>query len=252
MKRIFAAVLVLMLAVLISVPVLAESTTMDGWSVRFTEGQEMVQDFGESNDKRTTNSLNHALDDELKGMQPGDDITFVLTLKNENKDTTRWYMTNEVLDSLEDNSANSATHGGAYTYRLVFNGPGGETVLFDSETVGGDAQVTRREGLNEATASLEDFFYLDTLKQGESGTVTLHVALDGETQGNDYQDTLADLKMNFAVELESSGTPNNPGTVVKTGDEYKLVPYYIAMGVSGILFLVLAVDSIRRRKEDAA
>ena len=48
------------------------------------------------------------------------------------------------------------------------------------------------------------------------GIITLEVALDGETQGNSYQDTLADLQMNFAVELRddlpTQPTPNHTGT----------------------------------------
>lgn len=39
--------------------------------------------------------------------------------------------------------------------------------------------------------------------------VTLKVVLDGETQGNTYQNTLASLQMNFAV--EKAGIPDNPG-----------------------------------------
>ena len=256
MKKLLSMFLVLALAFLLGGTALAESTVLDSWSVSFTADEKMVQDFGAGNENRTVNGLNRAVDDEVRGMQPGDDITITLVLKNENKDTTRWYMTNEVLDSLEDNSANSATAGGAYTYRLTYSGPGGDETLFDSDTVGGDEVVANREGLNEATSSLEDFFYLDTLAQGQTGTITLRVALEGETQGNAYQATLADLSMNFAVEKTSEPEPSPPNptptpTIVVTGDDYELVPYYIAMAISGLLFMLLAVDGIRRRKKEA-
>ena len=74
------------------------------------------------------------------------------------------------------------------------------------------------------------------------------MGLDGETQGNDYQDTLADLAMNFAVELkEAAPEPGAPRIIVKTGDDRNLLPYYVAMAVSGVLLLILAIDNVRRR-----
>jgi hypothetical protein len=105
------------------------------------------------------------------------------------------------------------------------------------------------EGLHEATDALTDYFYLDTLSSGQSGTVTLKIALDGETQGNDYQDTLADLQMNFAVELTTaSGTRQ----VVNTGDGRSFLPYILAMALSGLVLLALAIYSLKRakRRED--
>ena len=89
------------------------------------------------------------LDEAVSGLQPGDDITFYLELKNENEETTNWYMTNEVLYSLEDRSANSATGGGAYTYELTYTDKEGkEEVLFSSNTVGGEVISKAGEGLS--------------------------------------------------------------------------------------------------------
>ena len=86
--------------------------------------------------------------------------------------------------------------------------------------------------------------YMDKLTTGQGGVVELKILLDGETQGNSYQDSLADLRMRFAVEL----TPI--GKIIKTGDESMNVsPFYIGMAVSGLLFLVLAVDGLRQRKK---
>ena len=98
-------------------------------------------------------------------------------------------------------------------------------------------------GLHEATGALQNYFYLDSLKTGQSGTITLYVALDGETQGNSYQDTLADLQMNFAVEKVGNRK------VVKTGDETRLLPLYVAMLGSGVPLLVMSVQDLRRRRE---
>lgn len=150
------------------------------------------------------------MSDELSGLQPGDSAKFHIKLENQYAGATDWYMTNEVLESLE--ATRNAASGGAYSYDLRYVGPSGvEDVLFTSDSVGGEGKtLADREGLNEATSALEDFFFLDTLGSGQSGDITLIVSLEGETQGNAYQDTLANLQMNFAVEL-SQRTPDTPG-----------------------------------------
>lgn len=248
-------------------PVMAEKLGgMNNWQVTFTTDKKMQSNFKSAN-----------MDDVINGMQPGDEASFKLKLTNEYGTTTDWYMTNKVLQSMEDKSANSATGGGAYTYRLSYTNPEGEvTVLYDSDTVGGEETESIinavGEGLHEATSALEDFFYLDELKTGETGQIDLTVALDGETQGNDYQDTLAELRMNFAVELSTDETepettkPNRdnpkdettkPGRrgereVVKTGDETDMNTYYILAGISGVLLLCLGFLSRSMRKKEAA
>ncbi len=234
------------------------------WRVTFTEDKKMESSFKTSD-----------INDTIYGIQPGDNAIVELSLKNENGTATDWYMTNKVLYSLEDRSANSGATGGAYTYRLTYTDKdNNETVLFDSDTVGGDQASGGREGLHEATAALEDYFYLDTLATGDSGKITLEVALEGETQGNDYQNTLADLQMNFAVEMNpnaartreetSSGNRENVNrvqntatdrsgrgtSVVRTGDESNLTPFVIASSVSGILFLLLSMYGLAEKKKE--
>lgn len=90
------------------------------------------------------------------------------------------------------------------------------------------------------------------------------MALDGETQGNAYQDTLADLRMQFAVEVRpepvtvteegppATPQPGSPGRtgLVRTGDDTNLIPYVIAMGVSGLLFLLLAVYGVKQNRKE--
>lgn len=232
------------------------------WSVVFSKDKKMVSNFKTSD-----------INDAIYGIQPGDNVIITLALKNENDEATDWYMTNEVLYSLEDRSANAGTSGGVYTYKLTYTGPDGEvTSLYDSDTVGGeDANGSKAgEGLRQATNALSDYFFLDTLKKGQSGKVTLEVALDGDTQGNDYQNTLADLQMNFAVELnpnvvrEREETENrtnevtNPdrrvsaqGTsIVRTGDESNLTPFIMASSISGVLFLALSMYGFIGKKEE--
>lgn len=269
-KRFLSLFLMLLLFVGSSFTVQAETfyNEDNDWNVVFTSQKKMVSNFKTSK-----------LDETISFLQPGDDVIFEVTLQNDYKETTDWWMTNKVLQSLEDNSANKSTHGGAYTYVLTYTDKNGsDYVLYSSETIGGDEKSNDREGLREATDALEEYFYLDTLATGESGKITLEVALDGETQGNDYQDTLADLQMNFAVELVT-GEPNSrrlwrrekdsdkttiknndqlieidqeevPRSIIRTGDETNLTPFYIVMAVSGILILLLAVYSMKQNSKE--
>ena len=186
-------------------------------------------------------------------------------------------MTNEVLQSLEETTGSNAS-GGAYEYELAYTDPNGvQEVLFTSDTVGGENNGSR-VGLKSATSGLEDYLYLDTLNPGQRGVITLRVALDGETQGNDYQNTLARLQMNFAVDtttinnqtvtrvVDESGDPilvddnGNPVVadddsssartrIVRTGDENDLLPFIIAAGLSGLLLLLLAVYGVKERRK---
>lgn len=241
--------LFLLIGLLASMNITAYAETSHGnsnWSVVFTKDKKMETNFKTAD-----------LDEVIYGLQPGDNVIITLKLQNKNKSATDWYMTNKVLYSLEDRSNNSATSGGAYTYKLTYKGPDGKTnTLFDSDTVGGEGASKAGEGLKQATNGLSDYFYLDTLKSGKSGEVTLEVALDGDTQGNDYQDTLADLQMNFAVEINDAGTGNPPDgngrrtRAVQTGDDLTLTPFIITACVTGILLLIFAVYSQNQREKE--
>ena len=202
----------------------------NGWTVTYTSDGKMASNFH-------TKDYN----DPIKGLQPGDDMTLTVTLKSENAQRADWYMTNEVLHSLEDRSK-SGSFGGAYSYTLTYIGPTQTRVLYDSDTVGGEDVSPEGVGLHEATSALKDFFYLDSLESGQTASVVLNVALDGESQGNRYQDTLADLQMNFAVEQRER-------RAVKTGDDTNLLPLYAVSLLSGVGVLILGIRDLRARKQ---
>ena len=114
------------------------------WRVTFTDEKKMESSFKTSD-----------INDTIYGIQPGDNAIVELSLKNENETPTDWYMTNKVLYSLEDRSANSGASGGAYTYRLVYTDKdNNESVLFDSDTVGGDQN---REAEKVSGKQLQDW-----------------------------------------------------------------------------------------------
>ena len=226
MKRKIAFLFAVLLALSLSVGVYAQSSKVTG-TVTF-DGKKVTTSFSGADLNGAANAL-----------QPGDDVTYTITLTNDYKEETEWWMYNKVLKSFE---ANSVANGGAYTYRLTYKAPNGtENIIYDSETVGGES--LGNEGLTAATSALKDYFKLGNLKKGESATVTLYVKLDGETQGNSYQDSLADLNMRFAVEIVPSKD------VIKTGDETEILPYVIAAAVSGALLMVIAVVRVKSRKQ---
>lgn len=184
--------------------------------------------------------------DQASNVQPGDSITLKVQLKNSESGETDWYMTNEVLETLED--AKDSADGGGYEYHLRYvDASGNIEDIYDSETVGGDTDDANAEGLHEATESLEDFFYLGRLKSGEAGKVELELTVDGETQGNGYQETIAKLQMNFAVEEVVEGTTTTK-RVVKTGDTSNAMLFSALALASGVVLLVLGLKTMNNKK----
>ena len=186
----------------------------------------------------------------IKNMEPGDTLDYKLQYTNKSDKTTLWYMKNEVLETLEDNS-DQAENGG-YTYILK---AGGQT-LFNNSAVGGEKVVNKLQGLKQATNATKDYFFIEELKPGKSGTTTLHVELDGETGVNTYMDTQGALSFQYAVEEKGKrANPDNPGTRsrIKTGDMNRII-YYVVLLSAAVLLLVIAVVIWRRdrkRGEDA-
>ena len=243
----FVASLALLGALL---PVAAHAEDLDGgaYNVTYNAGGRMVDDYSSSEYISKTSS-----------MQPGDTITFTVNTIHENDTTADWYLTNEVVKSLEEGDA----QGSAYGYELTFEGPNNSRTLYQSERVGGTDSAA---GLADATNALdsEEYLFLDTFAKGQTGVVTLKVSLDGETEGNAYFNTLARVKMAFAVEENVDGDTPTPGTtttttrrtasartrrvLAKTGDPTSNLPLYLAAIGGGVLCIALAVR--RRRSQD--
>ena len=256
-KKILSVTLALVLILTCSATAFAES-----WRAVFTANKTMQ-------DNLNTREFNDMIGD----MVPGDTREFRVWIINENSQTTRWYMKNFVDKTLEE-AGYDLTHGSAYSYKLTYqryntnhyallkqyendenqikiyddrDKSGDPLILYNSEDVGGENKTSGNEGLHEATVNMKDYFILDTLNSRESGLVTLTVKFEGETEGNVYQNTFAQIAMRFAVELANNSTNVVNRTAVKTGDENNLLPYYIGMVVSGLVFLYFALDAYTDR-----
>lgn len=252
-EKLYSIICLLCFLCSISITANADSVSSSVGTVWFNaDGKSMGNDFAEK-------SLTEELYKRLSELQPGDDTTFTIHLRNNYSQASNWYMTSEIIDSLEEGTAS----GGGYTYKLEYinnTDSSKDRVLYESDTVGGnptDNQAQSEQGLREVNQALKEdyerdgvrYFYLDNLARGQGGQIKLKIALDGETQGNNYQDRLADLRMNFAVQVSNQGgnTTTTTRNAPRTGDEHNLLPYYIAMIISGLLFLYFALDAYTDR-----
>ena len=180
--------------------------------------------------------------DRVTGLEPGDTAEFTVTFTNGSSKQTSWYLSNEVAESL----LSSADDGG-YEYVLSYTDASGSShTLYDNSNVGG----TGTEGLIEATEgrSIDDYFYLTDLAAGKSGTVTLKVTLDGESQPNTYMLSEGQLLLSFAVEeIEPQGETRtvkrvNRVTVPNTGDDgITGSPYFYTFMISFAALILLCV-----------
>ena len=62
---------------------------------------------------------------------------------------------------------------------------------------------------------------------------------------NAYQGTKAKVNLNFAVEDEAD-------VIIKTGDTMNTLPFFIGLGVSGIVIIVLLIVFIRKNRKGGA
>ena len=194
----------------------------------------------------SSNFTSGEVSDLMSNIQPGDSLTVTVGVNNTGSDAADFWLSNEVVNSFEDNEKAS---GGAYSYRLVYtDSKGKDTVLYTSESVGGD-DTTGGEGLYQATSATEAFFYLEEMAAGGKGKVTLKVQLEGETQGNTYQDATAAVELTFAAEPAAKAAKQPSDDSPKTGDPTNLLPFCIAAILAGLVLLFLGLGRLKRAKE---
>ena len=201
---------------LVMAAVMTFGTATTAKAEEITSSKDWTVDF--KNDKLNSNFTSKEIAEEVYGMLPGDTMKIGVKIKNSESIQTDWYMSNEILKSLEDESQ---AENGAYTYKLSYKDVSGkETVLYDSDTVGGEDKKSGEEGLHQATNSMEDYFYLDRLDKNETMTG------------------------------KSSTIRKTAVTSPKTGDTMHALLFSAIALVSGIVVLIIAVLAVKRRRED--
>ena len=100
--------------------------------------------------------------------------------------------------------------------------------------------------------STQEYFYLGRLASNNTGTVHLTIGVEGETQGNGYQLTLAKLRMNFAVEKVSAGKTITKNKIVKTtntvktGDTARVLLFCVLALISGLILLAYGIYTLNK------
>lgn len=258
--------MIMLAALLAASPVTAYASEASGgeeWQVTFN-GKKLESNFD-----------NKDVVDQAKGLLPGDEVTLELSLKNASGRPADFYLSNEILKSFEEPAQADAggtagraaspraasASGGAYTYILTYEDASSSQELYNSSRIGGEGKDGSEVGLKEVEESLKDYLYLGRLNSGKGGALKLTIVLDGETQGNNYAQTLAQLKLNFAVEEVPEETTPGGGsggrtvrrtvtqyvlTGVQTGDESRTLLWTVIALGSGLALLFLCVGRIRK------
>ena len=240
MKRMrrFAVLLLALATILVtSQAVLAETQNVDGGEFVF-------------NGSSITNADGYTADPGTR-LEPGDTLTITYTYTNKDKesDKTEWYLSNRILETLEEGAA----AGGGYSYTLVNHGKDtGDVTLFSSDAVGGQDKSID-EGLLQVNDAItgdgdEKFFHIDTLSYGESGTTQIIVKLEGESQPNSYFDKIGELGVAYAVE-KIAPEGETIYKYVKTGDDNNLL-LSAAIFLGAVILLILAILSFRKDRKD--
>lgn len=208
-------------------------TDRDDYKVEYTGG-DLISNF--SSDE---------LANDIRELQPGDIVIISIELVNSSKNTVDWFMSKEIMESLEDGREAS---GGGYNSRLVYKSSNGEERLLYSLELGGETEEGEPEGLHQLPAyypSEGEFFFLERLESGAGSRLELTFELDGESQGNAYLATLAQMQMKFAVEDLGAEAPSEPTYSVKTGDTENPLIWAVAALASGLVILLVAIFRIR-------
>ena len=183
----------------------------------------------------------------ITSTMPGDTIVFKVNYYNATKDAAEFYLSTDIINSLEEKSiggGSSNAAGGAYSYKLAYTINGTDTVIYDSETIGGDNDVVA--GLKQVQGQAGDgsgaYFNIGKLASDPDkknpGTVTIEISLDGNSQDNSYMAKLATLDVRFGAEKVEEETVKNT-TVNKvtnhTGGGSKVV--YTTPGGTQVVYI---------------
>jgi len=170
----------------------AETQTVE-WSVSYT-GSDITSTYDSAKSS-------------ISNTMPGDTIQYVITYNNDSSEAATFYMSADVVKTLEEGAEAS---GGAYSYTI--STAGSSIPIFDSKTVGGDA--TSVVGLNQVNGKEGAYFSLGSVEANSSGTVTVSITLDGNSQTNSYMATLGQLQFKFGAEQGETIVKNEKKTIV--------------------------------------
>ena len=187
------------------------------------------------------------------GMIPGIPSSGSITLVNESKKNTNFYMSTKVINTLVSGLQPVNNVQSGYTVTLEAN----DVVLFGydpaAETltgtlVGGDEQTDMSVGgLKEWTQS-EDMELIGMCKPGEEIVIKMTILPDGTTLNDNFQKAAGEVNFIFAASDAQTGYVQLPDEIVtvKTGDNSMMLVFGGVMLTAVVLLVVLK----RKKKED--
>lgn len=223
-----------------------------GSAPAFAEGTKTIIFKGEA-EKFVTNISGDVQQLGFTNMQPGDERSLTLTLRNDDAQKMTFYMSAEILDNIAEKTADGQA---VYDFVISRNGE-----VFFSTVIGGGQAYNQTVGDQYLDAS--NNILLDTLGKGESNTVTITLKLDGDSAGNSYMNQTGQIQLVFTV---ATPTPNEPVTVINNITKYitgqgttvtQNSPYtglsspwlWISVVLIAAAVIVLVVINKRKRKD---
>lgn len=167
----------------------------------------------------------------FEGLLPGETRTQTITLKNEDYQELRFYLSSKILDTLGGDVKNKVI----YDIDFLIDGE----PLFQG-TVGGQEEV----GMNDSQENL----LIATLQKGQSVELTMTLTTDGDSMENEYQGSQGTVQFTFSVEHDDTlQTPipvvntvvNYVNHAISTGDTTALMTLLATAGASICLFIIL-------------
>lgn len=171
--------------------------------------------------------------DNFKNIMPGETRQQKITLKNDDHRELRFYLSADVLNSLDTDTSGLSI----YNISITNNGE----VFYDG---------TLDDLAALSAGRMSDDTLLATLQKGEETNVTMVLEVDGDSMDNTYQNREGLIQFNFSVEeLDDESTiVEVVRTVyqgVRTGDATIIAPIIGLLVISG-----LAVIFLVKRKKD--
>ena len=174
----------------------------------------------------------------LKNIMPGEVRTQNIVLKNDDHRELRFYLSADVLDSLDTDTS------GLSVYNITITNEGEE---FYNGTLDDLAALS--------SGRMSEDTLLASLQKGETTTVTMTLEVNGDSMDNTYQNREGLIKFNFSVEeLDDQSTivevVRNVYESIKTGDATVIAPLLGLVAVSG--FAVIFLLKKKKHKEDCS
>lgn len=154
-------------------------------------------------------------------MYPGESRTQEIVIQNNDDRDVEFYLQPSVLQSFEE-TVNAS--GAAYNISLKLHTKDDTYTLFGGTEEDNIARIGGDEvGLGNLNEAIDGWIFLTTLQPQETASLEMMVALDGESNTNDYQAALGTFQFEFGVDFPSPAPQAEPEIIpqyVKGDPEY--------------------------------